>query len=115
MVEQLDTESFEKYDSTGLHGAEALFRKVDRQYFSSPTHSKTWFHQGPVGDEYGDWQELDWSDQYWTGDPQLFKHTETVNQFLSSWPSTPDSRRVKRDAWRRAPPQRALCARRLGP
>ncbi|MGA2402490.1 MAG: SpvB/TcaC N-terminal domain-containing protein, partial [Syntrophobacteraceae bacterium] len=100
MVEQLDTESFEKYDSTGLHGAEALFAKVDRQYFSPPTRSKTWFHQGPVGDEYGDWQELDWSDQYWDGDPQLLKHTETVNQFLSSWPPTPDGRRVKRDALR---------------
>ena len=37
MVEQLDTESFEKYDSSGLHGAEALFAKVDRQYFSPPT------------------------------------------------------------------------------
>ena len=100
MVEQLDTESFEKYDSSGLHGSEALFAKVDRQYFSPPTRSKTWFHQGPVGDEYGDWQELDWSDQYWKGDPQLLKHTVTVNQFLSRWPSTPDGRRVKRDALR---------------
>ena len=100
MVEQLDTESFEKYDSSGLHGAEALFAKVDRQYFSQPILSKTWFHQGPVGDEYGDWQELDWSDQYWKGDPQLLKHTETVNQFLSNWPTTSDGRRVKRDALR---------------
>jgi len=100
MVEQLDTESFEQYDSSGLHGEDAFFAKVDRQYFSPPTRSKTWFHQGPVGDEFGDWQELDWSDQYWTGDPQLLKHTETVNQFLKSWPITPDGRRVKRDALR---------------
>ena len=100
MVEQLDTESFEKYDSNGLHGIEAIFAKVDRQYFSSPTLSKTWFHQGPVGDEFGDWQELDWSSQYWTGDPQLLKHTETVNQFLKNWPITSDGRRVKRDALR---------------
>ena len=100
MVEQLDTESFEQYDSTGLHGEEVLFSKVDRQYFSPPTRTKTWFHQGPVGEEYGDWQELDWSDQYWTGDPQLLKHTETVNQFLKNWPTTSDGRRVKRDALR---------------
>jgi RHS repeat-associated protein len=100
MVEQLDTESFEKYDSSGLHGAEALFAKVNRQYFSPPTRSKTWFHQGPVGDEFGDWQELDWSSQYWNGDPQLLKHTETVNQFLKNWPVTSDGRRVKRDALR---------------
>jgi RHS repeat-associated protein len=100
MVEQLDTESFEKYDSTGLHGAEAFFAKVDRQYFSAPTRSKTWFHQGPVAGEQGDWQELNWSDQYWTGDPQILKHTETVNQFLKDLPPTPDVRRVKRDALR---------------
>ena len=100
MVEQRDTESFEAYDSSGLHGAEAFFARVDRQYFSPPTLSKTWFHQGPVGDEFGDWQELDWSDEYWSGDPQLLKHTETVNQFLRSWPPTPDGRRVKRDALR---------------
>jgi RHS repeat-associated protein len=96
MVEQLDTESFDKYDSTGLHGAEAFFANVDRQYFSPPTRTKTWFHQGPVGDEYGDWQELDWSDQYWNGDPQLLKHTDKVNEFLKGLPE----RRFKRDALR---------------
>ncbi len=100
MVEQLDTESFEKYDSSGLHGAEALFAKVDRQFFSPPTLTKIWFHQGPVGEEYGDWEELDWSDQYWPGDPQILKHTENVNQFLKEWPTTADGRRVKRDALR---------------
>jgi len=100
MVEQVDTESFEKYDSHGLHGAEALFAKVDRQYFSPPTLTKTWFHQGPVGDEYGDWEELDWSDQYWAGDPQLLRHTESVDQFLKSLPTTADDRRVRRDALR---------------
>jgi hypothetical protein len=99
-VEQLDTESFEQYDNAGLHGPEAFFAKVDRQYFSPPTLTKTWFHQGPVGDEFGDWQELDWSDEYWQGDPNLLRHTEAVNQFLRTWPQSPDSRRVKRDALR---------------
>ena len=28
------------------------------------------------------------------------RHTEAVNQFLSAWPQTPDSRRIKRDALR---------------
>jgi len=100
MVEQRDTESFEAYSRSGLHGEAALFANVDRQYFSPPTLSKTWFHQGPVGDEYGDWAELDWTDQYWPGDPQLLNHTETVNQFLKNWPITADGRRVKRDALR---------------
>ena len=100
MVEQRDTELFEDYDSSGLHGEETFFAKVERQNFSPPTLSKTWFHQGPVGDEFGDWQELDRSDEYWSGDPQILKHTETVNQFLRSWLPTPDGRRVKRDALR---------------
>jgi RHS repeat-associated protein len=100
MVEQRDTESFEDYSGGGLHGEETVFAKVDRKNFSPPTLSKTWFHQGPVGDEFGDWQELDRSDEYWSGDPEILRHTESVNQFLRSWPPTPDGRRVKRDALR---------------
>jgi hypothetical protein len=53
-----------------------------------------------VGDEYGDWEELDWSDQYWPGDSQILRHTENINQFLKNWPTTVDGRRVKRDALR---------------
>ena len=100
MVEQRDTESFENYGGSGLHDAEAFVATVERQYFSPPTLSKTWFHQGPVEEEFGDWQELDWSDQYWPGDRQILNHTESVNQFLRNWPLTSDSRRVKRDALR---------------
>ena len=100
MVEQRDTEEFEKYSRSGLHGEGVMFAKVDRQYFSPPTVRKNWFHQGPIGDEFGDWQELDWSAHYWSGDPQLLKHTETVNQFLQTLPPTPDGRRAKRDALR---------------
>ncbi|MEQ1619806.1 MAG: SpvB/TcaC N-terminal domain-containing protein [Methylococcales bacterium] len=96
MVEQLDTESFEKYGATGLHGAAAMFAAVDRKYFSAPTLTKTWFHQGPVGEEFGDWEEIDCSQEYWTGDPQLLRHTDAVNAFLLSLPK----RRIKRDALR---------------
>jgi RHS repeat-associated protein len=101
MVEQLDTETFETYNEAGLHGAETAFvRLKDRKNFSPPTLTKTWFHQGPVGDEFGAWEELDWSSEYWPGDPPLLKHTETVNEFLQSWDQTPRSRRCKRDALR---------------
>lgn len=96
MVEQFDTESFDNYDKPGLHGTEAFFAKVDQKYFSDPTLTKTWFHQGPIGEELGDWQEQDWSSQYWQGDPQLLKHTESVNAFLQG----SVERRVKRDALR---------------
>lgn len=96
LVEQFDTEAFDNYGETGLHGAAALFAKVDQKYFSAPTLTKTWFHQGPIGEEFGNWQEQDWSSQYWQGDPQLLKHTESVNAFLQGL----GERRVKRDALR---------------
>ena len=46
----------------------------------------------------GDWQELDWSDQYWREDPPLLQHTEQVNRYLGTRPQTAASRRIKRDA-----------------
>jgi RHS repeat-associated protein len=95
MVEQLDTESFEKYSETGMHGTNALFAAVDRKYFSAPTLTKTWFHQGPVGEEFGLWKEQDYTTEYWRGDPQILTHTEDVNKVL-----LPLQRRIKRDALR---------------
>ncbi len=96
MVEQLDTETFDDYHAVGLHGAPDNFANVPQQHFSPPTLTKTWFHQGPVGEEFGDWQELDYAGEYWPGDPQLLDHTEAVNTFLK----TLADRRVKRDALR---------------
>jgi RHS repeat-associated protein len=96
MVEQHDTESFEEFNVDGLHGPGTPFIQVDRKYFSPPTLTRTWFHQGPVGDEFGDGQELDCSGEYWTGDPPLLSHRETVNQFLKELAE----RRVRRDALR---------------
>jgi RHS repeat-associated protein len=96
MVDQLDTESFARYGEPGLHGAERFFATVGRKNFSPPTLTKTWFHQGPVGEEFGDWEEEDYSGEYWTGDPQLLKHTQAVNAFLRTLPA----RRVRRDALR---------------
>jgi hypothetical protein len=99
-VDQFDTEVFERYDQPGLHGPEVTFANVDGQNFSPPTLVRTWFHQGPMGDEFGDWQEFDCSDEYWSGDPNMLRHTEAVNLFLKTLPATPDARRVKRDALR---------------
>jgi RHS repeat-associated protein len=96
LVEQRDTETFDTYDGAGLHGVKALFARVEKQNFSPPTLSKTWFHLGPVGEEFGDWQELNWSDQYWSGDPSILKHIDTINEFLKGLVE----RRVKRDALR---------------
>ncbi len=96
MVEHCDTESFAKYSEQGLHGSEAFFASVDRKYFSPPVLTKNWFHQGPVGEEFGDWNEADYADEYWSGDPSLLDHATSVDTFLSGL----SPRRVKRDALR---------------
>jgi RHS repeat-associated protein len=100
MVEQIDSESFEHYGGQGLHEADKLFTQVDRKYFSAPTLTKTWFHQGPVGDEFGEWDELDWSNDYWAEAPSILGHTQAINRYLKTLPYEPNSRRVRRDALR---------------
>jgi RHS repeat-associated protein len=111
MVEQFDSESFEQYHKPGLHDAAGFFKKVEGKYYSPPTVTKTWFHQGAVGDEYGDWSELDLTNEYWDGDPPLLEHTKSVNDFLKGSFDLPSgsslygtklklSRRAKRDALR---------------
>jgi RHS repeat-associated protein len=82
MVEHLDTESFAHYNAVGAHGPDISFSAVSENYFSPPLLTKTWFHQGAVDDETGDWHELDWASDYWSGDPDVLAHTETINTFL---------------------------------
>lgn len=96
MVEQLDTETFTDYHAAGAHGPDTQFEPVLDRNFSPPLLTKTWFHQGPVDDETGDWQELDWSTDYWPGDPQALSHTDAVNAFLQ----TLNDPRHRRDALR---------------
>ncbi len=108
MVEQLDTETFEEYNRPGLHGEEISFQKIeDRKRYSAPTLTKTWFHQGPIGEESGDWEEADYTYEYWSEDPQLLDHTKQVNDFLRNYndrsggaAASPRNRRIKRDALR---------------
>lgn len=94
-VEQWDTETFEDYDQAGLHGAENGFVKVDRTHFSPPTLTKTWFHQGPVGEEFGEWEETDYRNEYWAGDGSQLERPDEMQAFLKTLP-----RRAKRDALR---------------
>src|SRR5262249_46310018 len=56
---------------------------------------RTWFHQGPVGDEFGDWQEPDFSAEFWPGDTQVLTRPAKMNALLKRLP-----RRIKRDALR---------------
>ncbi|HEY9796413.1 MAG TPA: SpvB/TcaC N-terminal domain-containing protein [Leptolyngbyaceae cyanobacterium] len=96
-VEQLDTETFEDYNQAGLHGGAIPFELVDgdRIQFSPPTLTKTWFHQGPIGDEFGEWEEVNYSDEYWLGNPQVLERPSEMTEFLNGLP-----RRAKREALR---------------
>ncbi len=96
-VEQLDTEIFIDYQATGLHGDTQPFSSVETKYFSPPTLTKTWFHQGPVGEENGDWHQPHWSVAYWAPDRQSLARTEAIiNDVLDKLPHP----RAKRDAIR---------------
>ncbi len=93
-VDQRDTELFEGFNAAGLHG-EQPFNAVEPHMYSPPTETRTWFHQGPIGDEYGEWAESDFSAEYWTGDADALDRPQAMTDFLNGLP-----RRVKRDALR---------------
>ncbi len=63
---------------------------------SPPTLTRTWFHLGPVGPEHGAWTQLDFTNEYWTGDPILASQVD-----LASLPASLP-RRTLRDAIRAA-------------
>jgi RHS repeat-associated protein len=93
LVEQLDTEAFEDFHADV---DSATFTPVSERQFSPPVMSKTWFHQGPVGEEFDDWLEPDRSAEYWPDDPPALGHVESLNAFLAALPQ----RRLRRDALR---------------
>lgn len=88
-VDQRDTERFyDYYRQTG-------FDAVPSAYFSPPTETRSWFHQGPQGDEFGAWYEADYSAEYWAEDPCVLHRPASVEQLLARLP-----RRAQRDALR---------------
>lgn len=94
-VEQMDTLSFQAYQNEGLQGNQA-FRRVEEKFYSPPTKTITWFHQGPVGPGTGDWYIPDYSKEYWQGDTSLLASFSNLDHFLQQLPS----RRQRRDALR---------------
>ena len=82
MVEQLDTETFTDSRTRSAQRAGAVFEPVPGKHFSPPLLTRTWFHQGPVDDDSGDWQAPDWSTEYWPGDPPALMDIEEINRFL---------------------------------
>jgi RHS repeat-associated protein len=93
-VEQRDTEIFEDFHIDGLH-PDKPFEPVTAKVFSPPLETRTWFHQGPVGEEFGGWYELDYSNEFWADDLPMLARPPTMEDLLKGL-----SRRVKRDAFR---------------
>jgi RHS repeat-associated protein len=96
LVEQLDTEELQSYNAAGLHGGIEFRRIEDSTQFSPPTLTKTWFHLGPVGDEFDGWNELDYSAEFWQGDPPACERHSSISQLLPTY----SDRRDRRDALR---------------
>lgn len=95
-VEQKDTQSFEVYTDQGLHEEKLPFQPVEERFYSPPTKTVTWFHQGPVGSGAGDWTVCDFSDEYWQGDNNQLGGFSNVEDILQQLPT----RRERRDALR---------------
>src|SRR5262249_49702777 len=93
-VDQRDTEVFEDFHAQGLH-EEQPFEPIAAKSFSPPTETRSWFHLGPVGDEFGEWEEADFSHEFWPDDPQTLTRPPSMVDLLKGLP-----RRAKRDALR---------------
>ena len=93
-VDQRDTELFQPYHANQLAG-EQEFQAVEPAMFSPPTETRTWFHQGPIGDEFGEWQEADYGNEFWPGDPNCLNRNAETNHLIRNL-----ERRDRRDALR---------------
>jgi hypothetical protein len=97
-VDQRDTEPFERYHAAGhATGPDdtRAFAPVAQERFSPPLETRTWFHQGPIGDACGDWQEHDFGAEHWPRDSCLLSRPPAMTAFLRDLP-----RRTRRDALR---------------
>src|SRR6185503_9364954 len=86
---------FARVDSRDTETFDPLSASAGPVHYSPPTEMRTWFHPGPVGDEFGGWRELDLSAEFWTEDPQQLRRTPQMTNWLNSLP-----RRMRRDAIR---------------
>ncbi|VAX04050.1 Putative insecticidal toxin complex, partial [hydrothermal vent metagenome] len=83
-VDQRDTESFENYHQSSSTTKALNFNGVEAQYFSAPTETRTWFHQGPVSKKGGDWNSSSYQHEYWLGDPGQLESLYDQQSFLKT-------------------------------
>jgi RHS repeat-associated protein len=99
-VDQFDTETFERYneDNLVLEGdplGSSTPLGVSVEHYAPPVLAKNWFHLGPVGAEKGDWKEVDFANEYWSGDANMLQRDPAMLQMIAALP-----RRARRDAFR---------------
>ncbi|GIH02638.1 hypothetical protein Rhe02_07050 [Rhizocola hellebori] len=71
------------------------FTAPDGQRRSVPVRTTTWFHQGPIGAEHGEWAESDPTAEFWSQDPSALARPAELTAMLAALP-----RRERRDAVR---------------
>ena len=94
-VDHRDTQIFAEFHSAGLHQSASGTTPVPNDFFSPPTETRTWFHQGAIDNGFGDWKTTDFQDEFWAGDPQRLPKLDLVPDFLKTL-----SRPARRDALR---------------
>jgi hypothetical protein len=108
-VDQRDTETYTRYNNSNLvdlmqnaagsNNQSTTHLATTNEHYTPPTETRTWFHQGPLGDEFGGWYETDYSNEFWQGDSPKLKRSDLVsNTDLNQFNALP--RRAKRDALR---------------
>lgn len=103
-VDQRDTETFTTYNDSSLAplvtpNYNQPFEHVGITNFSPPTETRSWFHQGALGDEFTGWYENNYSHEYWQGDPTILERSKLLSAAdVAMYASLPG--RAKRDALR---------------
>ena len=92
-VDQTDTETLDLLEAAPPAGPEGL-PQLEVPRWCTPVQTRTWFHLGPVGDAIA-WEELDYSSEYWPGDPPTLTRPPAAAAFLAALP-----RSARRDAIR---------------
>jgi RHS repeat-associated protein len=87
-VEQFDTETFENFNVSGLHGNSAQFNSVEAHQFSSQLRTDSWFHLGPTGDGSSPRTEADFSSEYWSGDRSALARPTDTQQLINTLPAS---------------------------
>jgi uncharacterized protein RhaS with RHS repeats len=55
-------------------------------YDTTPVETRTWFHQGAIGDGFSGWTDTDYSPEFWAGDAPALTRPQSVVNFLANLP-----------------------------